>query len=131
MTHPISYVAQEHPNGCGFACIAMVTGQSYQAIASQVSPRLLEQGSTHYTLMELLYRYGIPHHFLFHTEQLHHTKRTPWPPPPFAPAHIVQADNHYIVWTGDQVLDPARPKPLGTLKDYPTPRNILGVWPNP
>lgn len=131
MTPPtsIQWVQQEDAMGCGIACVAMIAGISYQSVAVMVSQPIRQQGMTHYTVMDLLHRFAIPYQFLWRTDQLRQAQRNPWPPLPFANAHIVQVDNHYIVWTLDnKILDPARPIPL-PLDAYETPRSILGCWP--
>jgi hypothetical protein len=106
-------VRQEHPNGCGLACIAMVTGLGYGEVRDTLTeflPRERDYGEEgiHHGITEwFLGRLGYAWRTLY-AGHLH----DPWPPEPFAPVHIAQVrqpsgNTHYVVVTDDgTVLDP-------------------------
>jgi ABC-type bacteriocin/lantibiotic exporter with double-glycine peptidase domain len=130
----IRRVQQEHPMGCGVACVAMVTGQPYQEVAALLSKWDGSKGTTHTTIQELLHHYGFAHSILYSTCQFTNERREVWPGLPFADAgHIVSVDSpigaHYVVWLRNGVvLDPARDG-YWKLSDYGRAHHIIGVYP--
>ena len=58
-------------------------------------------------------------------------ERAPWPPVPFAPAHLCMVETsqyHCVVLTSyGTVLDPLTPKP-GRLSDYSKVTQVHGIW---
>jgi hypothetical protein len=130
----ITHVRQEHPNGCGIACVAMLTGQTYTQARGLFGGEETERGMTHYDWFEALARCGYAAQFLFQREQK--IGRTPprevWPLPPWAPAHIVQTGNHYVVMLSDgTILDPAVSSAPRRITDYPADRiySMSGIFP--
>lgn len=129
----IKHVRQQHPNGCGTACIAMILGTTYEEARHHVGGDF-ERGMTHYEWFEAFARSGLAVQFIFQRQQkLGNESRVRWPLLPWAPVHIVQCGNHYVVLLSDgSVLDPALPPHIHrTLSDYEAERiyTMGGVWP--
>jgi hypothetical protein len=133
MSVPLRHVRQQDPFGCGVACVAMLTGQTYADALAQMGPlhaagaaHYQTNGGTHYDWFKALARLGYAVQFLFrHGHEV-------WPLPPWAPAHIVQVGNHVVVLlpSGD-VFDPACPAGARRiLSDYPVDRifSMAGVF---
>jgi hypothetical protein len=131
----IQHVRQVDAFGCGIACVAMVTGRSYADVRALIEAWWNDRphGLTHYVLFEMLSHLGYATVNLWETNQLQYRPREPWPPAPFADAHIVlipfPSGAHYVVWLRDgAVLDPAKDGAF-TLADYIPPRQVIGVFP--
>lgn len=139
-------VMQEHPNGCGIACLAMVTGLGYAQVRDTLTeflPRERDYGEEgiHHGIAEwLLGRLGYAWRTLY-AGHLH----DPWPPEPFAPVHIAQVrqpsgNTHYVVVTNDGIVfDPldGEHKRLadwdGRSGSVSNPKfsgvnNVMGIW---
>jgi hypothetical protein len=133
----IQYVAQEHPFGCGIACVAMITGQSYAQVLDQMGGEIKGRGTTHFEWFEALAEQGFAVQFIFQRQQK--IGRTPirkiWPLAPWAPVHIVQIVDHSVVMRNDgTIFNPARPRAeSGILKltDYPEEHiyAMVGIFP--
>lgn len=134
MSRP-TLVRQEDAHGCGVACLAMVTGLRYLTVRSwfrvrawqnaRADGRQLDEAASDEIEAHDFTRVGLTHfeieHFLadhhhavarkFATNQFREP-RNPWPPEPFAEAHICSmtmvSGFHYVVWLPDgRVFDPA------------------------
>lgn len=128
-------VPQEDANGCGPACLAMVTGVTYREARdwfrcrawqnAQKDGRVLNDaekeavephdfarlGITHFGIEHYLSEHGFAYARMFTTRRPDEP-REPWPPAPIAAAHIcafqMTTGTHYVVWLRDgRVLDPA------------------------
>jgi hypothetical protein len=128
----IQHVTQTNRSDCWIACVAMITGQDYQQINNEVDSRCASDRA-HYQWFEVFARYGFAVQFIYREQQIGWSQqlqevcdarqRPIWPLSPWAPAHIVQVGDHYIVMdrTG-AVFDPALTAEIsGTrrLSDYP------------
>ena len=133
----VTYVQQEDANGCGVACLAMVTGQSYRDVKAWegfVGKDFRGDGMTYHDLMQYLTDHGYATALRFRwlpgcSDTGHHT-RNPWPTAPYAPAHIVSVrrGQHLVVLLHDgAVLDPYHPQP-SKLADYDEVAWMLGVF---
>lgn len=111
----------------------MVVGCSYAEMREWMGGDF-DRGMTHYEWFEALARLGFAVQFIFQREQkLGNAERQQWPLAPWAPAHIVQVGNHYVVLLLDgTVLDPALPAELRRpLSDYEPKRiySMAGIFP--
>lgn len=126
----VQWVGQKHTKGCGIACLAMLTGHDYDAVASYYPVDLNVTG---------LYMAGVDDYLVDHgfavarklqfmsyfTGEHGRREREPWPPEPFAEQHLVQVRvyekapiDHFVVLLADgTVLDPLTPEPR-RLSDY-------------
>lgn len=128
----IRHVAQEHPHGCGIACVAMLTDRTYRDAHKlfDCEHNFMERGITHYEVVEALARCGFATQFIFSK------RRAGWPLSPWAPGHIVQVGNHFIVMlAGGGILDPAISVQSNVgrrLDHYEATRiySIIGVFPS-
>lgn len=123
---------------CGLACVAMATGQSYDAVLGIMSPgrrQLLErQGLTHYDIFELLFLLGHSYQYVIRWDRMRlepdHDGRFPrravWPPEPWAPSHLAQLPAHWVATDSNgRVFDPAQ-----TYTSLPaTLQCAIGVFP--
>lgn len=132
----MQYIKQEHKLGCGVACLAMLTNQSYEDVLQDISNVWNENRG--------LYK-GIVESYLLDRDYLikpiykcchwNGSLRDPWPIQPFAEKHLIECrvnENspcyHFIVMDGTgKLYDPA----LGldrTYKDYLAILSITGVY---
>lgn len=136
----IEHVRQEHSHDCGIACMAMVMGVSLEEARAAYERRYpgatangrgITQGITDVELDVVLAEEG------YATARLYSgTKdrpRTPWPPRPWADAHIacvlLANGGHFVVLLRDgTVLDPAHDEPT-TLADprFTSVQHVAGV----
>lgn len=131
----IRHVRQEDGSGCGVACLAMVTGKTYQAVKAWdgfSGKDFRGGGLTYHDAMQYLTDHGYATALRFKwlpgcSDTGHHT-RTPWPTAPYAPSHLVSVQNgrHLVVLLPDgTVLDPAQAAAGGQLADVGW---MLGVF---
>jgi hypothetical protein len=117
-------VEQKNAMGCGVACLAMITGKSYDDIALSFDPKQLdEDGLDFATLDAYLAEHGYATRLLSHARH----GESEWPPDPFGPIHICQIRRqkfgdatHFVVmdrWGGVFDPDPAFDR-VGSLRDY-------------
>src|ERR1051325_3372369 len=113
------HVRQQDPNGCLVACLAMVTGNTYEVVRDELAALGLTfgagGGATEFDLIGYLTDHGfaIGRKYRWHGRNV---ERTEWPAAPFAPVHIVGvngAGRHGVVLLGDgrTVLDPEHDQP--------------------
>lgn len=150
----IRHVRQEDSNGCGVACLAMVTGQDYRTVRSwfrvrawqnarwdgrtldELTREVIEphdfarHGITHWEVQQFLAEHGYASALLW-KDRRPDDPRAVWPEA-FAETHIVSVQvvtgNHYVVWLSDgRVLDPSGGET--TLSDpcFAGVQHILGV----
>lgn len=135
MTTAIRHILQEDANGCGPACLAMVTGTPYRQVRDWFRVRawqnaqhdgrqltdaeresveahdFVRNGITHFEIEHYLADHGFASARMFATIRPDE-RRDPWPPTPIVDAYIcamqVTCGTHYVVWLRDgRVLDPA------------------------
>lgn len=142
----IRHVRQEHPGGCVIASLAMLGGETYAAVLAQypwVDGR--EGGCDLETVShDYFFRHGLACHTIWPSlpeinrdpagdmgERRARYGRKPWPPEPWAPAHLCEvttSQSHAVVMLADgAVLDPLDPSPR-TLAAYGHVSNVRGVW---
>lgn len=145
-------IKQREPNGCGLACLAMVTGQTYEKVRTDLQARRYvwlngdqtpgEHGIHNNVLDLYLERHGfwLQRRYRAHyiappragarRHRWGHTRD--WPCGAWACAHIAQVKQpsgkgHYVVMdAAGHVLDPLR-EGLFSLRDWPTVENIVGL----
>jgi len=128
-------IQQRGPNDCGIAALAMACGVSYESVAP-----LLESSSgagvNEPDLYEWLKANGWAWQMVYQNYRRagEYHRRTPWPPTPFAPSHIVQVrasqEWHFTVMDGiGRVFDPwtADRKTLHH-PDYREISWVMGLW---
>jgi len=113
-------VRQRHSHDCGIACMAMVMGCSLEAAAAafdRVYPGALARGRgvsdgiTYVEIDAVLAEEGYAIARLWRGPK-DNRRRAPWPPEPFADAHVATvitgSGGHFVVLLKDgAVLDPA------------------------
>lgn len=132
----IERIQQRGPNDCGIAAIAMACGVPYEDVLP-----LLNKGSgggiNETDMYDWMLANGWAWQLVYRNQRLEHGKyqqREPWPPQPFAPAHIVMVratqDWHFTVMDGaGRVFDPWTDDRKSL--DHPDYRDIswvMGVW---
>lgn len=143
---PISFVRQGHDYGCGIACLAMATGQTYEAVHADLVAALpgrdFAEGGIHSHILKwYLAERGMVWRELTRyvpAEPGERCERMPWPPEPFAPRHIASVvqpsrNQHFVVVDPDgYVLDPldteTGPHPLKRLEAWEDVNNVVGIW---
>lgn len=129
----IELVRQQEPCGCGVACVAMISDKTYDEVASLLgewwSGR--SSGMTHYVIFELLSHYGFALRNTFRANHEKYRSNEPWPPEPKAYAYIASisraSGGHFVVWTGEEVLDPMKDEPC-TLDEYGGVNQLIAVY---
>ena len=142
----IQRVQQEHPYGCVIASLAMLAGKTYAEVLAEY-PWVTERDGCDIDTVsfDFLWRHG------FAWQQVYPSRpeinrdpsadmgerralygRKPWPPAPWAPAHLCQVKTsimtHAVVMLADgSVLDPADPAPK-RLSDYAGVHNVRGIF---
>lgn len=133
-TH-ITFVPQREETDCVIACLAMVTGKTYDEVLEEFA-EYWEECSEEGVGDNAFYQYLGQHGYLVQTFKHHYepsrTQRTPWPPAPFAPVHVLgvdyMGDEHGIVMDKDGLIfDPYNDKITG-LFEYPIVYEIVGIW---
>lgn len=131
MSALIHWVRQEHANGCGAACFAMLTGRTYAEAVAHMDPRdWTVHGCTTAELDALLAEDG----FAVARKYAHVTgnERPAWPVAPFAPRHLCQVTlydgvRHFVVMDClGHVFDPNDYRPRD-LSHYADISNIAGI----
>jgi hypothetical protein len=134
----IVYVAQREDTDCVIACLAMVTGQTYDEVMHDMIPfwdLYRERGVSDRMFYEYLgeKNYCVSNITKFYSPQ--QIERTPWPVAPFAPVHVVgtmdEGYYHSVVmdWRGI-IHDPSDMSAVG-LHEYEEVYEIVGIWPKP
>lgn len=129
----VPYIAQGDVDGCLVACVAMVTGCTYEEIRARVAPSY--QGGIHTViahdlLADLGYAVMVRYRHIPHLRR----DREVWPCPPFAPVHIcgvnVPSGHHAVVLRADgRVLDPWNPARTSLAHpDYRSVDHIDGIF---
>lgn len=137
----ISHVLQEDTNGCGLACLAMLTGQTYRQVRADFE-NWGGDGTTEFHITAYLadkgYAWTWLHHGHIYKRELtgpdtwRTRMRDPWPPPLWANVHIASVEtgrgSHFIIVLRDgRVLDPATPEPR-RWSEYGRCFNIAAVY---
>lgn len=123
----MQHVFQEDSKGCGIACVAMVSGLSYQAAKQKlISPKrdYLKFGLDDLLMPQFLLSCGRAAVITYPYNPLTGTNRPDWPSIPLGALHILCVQTprgaHYVVLGKDgMVRDPDRAG-LQELNDYPT-----------
>ena len=127
----IRRVLQEDTNGCGLACLAMITDQTYQQVKTEVTHIGQHGISVHCIESYLVDRgYALSWKYLYrgYTNQ----RRDEWPPALWANVHIAQVripnGSHFIVVLfNGEVLDPLTPA-ARRFEDYTEIDNIVAIY---
>lgn len=125
-------VQQEHPDGCGRAVLAMLTGVSYAEVDRQIvvrdGDRSLELWQQERFLME---RGWFERVMLKATE----APGGVWPPAPFAPLHLAMvcagggSQAHSVVMLADGVVLDPNAAHERRLTDWPIVNVVVGLVP--
>jgi hypothetical protein len=131
----ITYIKQKHPSGCVIASLAMVTGQTYDKVLSDLkghwhisgaSSGVDDDASFQY-LSKLGYAIRIIPHDYAPTE----TFTEEWPPKPFAPIHICSVFNegfHAVVMDDKGKIYDPDDKKKKKLSDFHRVYNVVGIY---
>jgi hypothetical protein len=138
-------VRQEHDYGCGIATLAMLTGQTYEAVRTWILSHWQNQIigyessdswlRTHGVTGPVLDWYLATHGYVWR-KVYSGWKPVPWPPEPFAPVHAAQVIQpsgmaHFVVLTSaGRVLDPMQDEPR-SLSEWEQINFVQGVWTPP
>ena len=131
----VEYVESDEPSGCVIACLAMVTGKSYQEVKQGMRQYWKNEGSDNGTNDEAFEAYlaarGYAVQHLSHDYIPEDKLIEPWPPAPWAPIHTadVYADGgHAVVVLHDgTVLDP-NDTGIKSLDQYHRVYAMQGIW---
>ena len=141
----IRHVRQEHTYGCVLASLAMLAGMTYAEVLAEYPWAIEKEGVDLDTVsFDFLWRHGFawqqvyPSHpetnrdpSLPMAERRALYGRKPWPPEPWAPAHLCQvvtSMTHAVVMLPDgTVLDPIDPASR-RLADYEAVHSVRGIW---
>lgn len=124
---------QEEPNGCGIAALAMLLGLTYAEARAEVAARLSQHGGVSVFLLDqtlALHGYAVARRFSHNS--------TPWPPRPFAAAHLclvrvthaAPVDHWVVMLDSGDVLDPLLGYPVD-LTYYARVDSVAAVVPLP
>lgn len=133
----MKHVPQQHARGCGPACLAMVTGHDYADVCAWFKGIDFAKDGVHPYGIDA---YLVEHGYATARKGLYFAyigspKREPWPPGPFAEAHICEVRvyesapiNHFVVMLSDgTILDPLTSEDR-SLSDYHEVHHVLGVY---
>jgi hypothetical protein len=141
----IQRVQQEHTFGCVIASLAMIAGKTYAEVLAEYPWCAERDGCDIDTVSwDFLWRHGFAWQQVYPSvpeinrdpsmdvaERRALYGRKPWPPEPWAPAHLCQVEtsmSHAIVLLADgTVLDPADPA-RRSLSDYKRVMNVRGIF---
>ncbi len=125
------HVRQEEPDGCGVACLAMLTDATYEEVAKTVVA--IGLGNPSDLKPEIMRRYLEAHGWFTRCVLTRAEAGGRWPPEPFAPAHCamvqrtMSSPGHWVVMLGDGgVLDPNRVIHQ-TLRDFKVCSMVYGL----
>lgn len=139
----IKRVQQETPGGCVIASLAMIGGMTFREVLAEYP--WSETGCDMETVSEdFCQRHGFARARIYRWHpgpsikedqdwkvEQDKRRRDPWPPLPFAPAHLCMvrtSQYHCVVMLADgTVLDPLTPEPK-RLSDYSETTQVHGIW---
>lgn len=132
----INLITQKHNRGCGVACLAMITGKSYDEILEDCEAAWDEQTGLYTNIVDAyLWDHGYALRKYYSNNNWQKIKRDPWPIKPFTDIHLVHlrvyelaSCEHFVIMSRDgTVLDPK----LGhkpSLADYYNIYSISGIY---
>lgn len=131
----IRWVEQRGETDCVIACLAMVTETPYDEVLKEFSAYwdiYKEEGVGDNAFYQYLSEKGYLVQTFKRVYEPTQTPRTPWPPPPFAPVHVLgvdyMGDEHGVVMDADGIIfDPYNENKIGVY-DYETVYEIVGIW---
>lgn len=126
----IRHVRQEDPYGCGLACLAMLTEQTYRQVQAAFAGH--DRGIIDWAVQAYLADNGYAVAWKYPNRIYNNQMRADWPPALWADVHIAQvqmpAGSHFIVVLRDgSVLDPATDAPR-RWSDYGAVNSIGAVY---
>ncbi len=132
---PIQYVPQRGETDCVIACLAMVTGKSYDEVMEEFAPYwklTSDEGVGDNAFYQYLSQHGYVTQTFKQAYEPSQSNRAEWPPRPFAPVHVLGVDylgdEHGIVMdSGGVIFDPYDKSKVG-LYEYPIVYEIVGIW---
>ena len=131
----VAWVRQDDEWGCGAACLAMITGQSYADVAATFAHSFARSGLDYMRCDSWLVERGYATGRKFRHDHNWH-ERMPWPPDPWGELHLCCVDvsegsprSHFVLMRADgSVLDPLTPE-RKRLADYHRVLNVAVVVP--
>lgn len=131
---PVRLIRQKEANGCVVACMAMVSGKTYdEARADHIFSELADdaKGCSFREAEEYLWRHGFAWQEIYRCGPPGNTNKTVWPPAPWADVHVCEVRTgqaHAVVLLKDgSVLDPLCDEPK-RLTDYAEVYSVRAVF---
>lgn len=128
-------IAQEHPDGCGIATLAMLLDVPYGEALALLRVPYGQNAVVDVAMDAALVERGFAVQRRYRYDPLTGAPRPHWPPPAWAPAHYalvrVAAGYHAVaVDARGRVLDPWKAERASlTHPDYLAVDQVVGVWP--
>lgn len=135
-TTQVPLVIQPESHGCGIAAVATVAQKTYKEVRQWIhlDRDFTKEGMYTNEMEELLMVYDFTWQVIWPNATRLGTKRTPWPPAPWADLHVAQVRNlsdsgwHFVVIQNDGlVLDPCWGVIQG-LHRYPEVNAVYGLY---
>lgn len=132
----IVLVRQEHPWGCGLACLAMLLGVEYSALFKTRYAHInfeTSVGISNFLMAEELTELGFAYSKLWRFKS-GNIERTPWPPQPWADVHLIMIElqcrkSHWALWLRDgRVFDPYYGETDMQNPNYKSIQQISGIY---
>jgi len=132
----IAHISQKDSHGCAVACMAMVSGHSYDYVRDFYSAKdFSKAGLTHFDYVEFFVEHGISINWKWPGYQAKglNKKRDPWPCKLWAEINIVkvmtlaQTSHAIVVLKDGTVFDPLDPL-IPTLSAYKEITQIIGIY---
>ena len=134
-------IQQKHSRGCGIAALAMLTGKSYEEVASYFDRIDFDKQGVHLRAMDdyrVDHGYAIARKYMWlgYFIESRAPLRSPWPPVPFSDVHLCEVEvnenapmYHFVVMLRDgSIVDPLF-EDKKNLGDYFRVMNVAGIVP--
>lgn len=128
----VRWVGQEDGNGCGIACLAMLSGHTYQEVRADFDVTLM-RSHVDYDQWLTEQGYALARRYRWWKG----AERAAWPPAPWADVHLCEVlvpgfvgGSHMVVMLADgTVLDPLSRESVRRLIDYECVYHVSAVTP--
>lgn len=129
-------IKQKHDRGCSIACLAMLTGKTYDQVLEDCAPAWDENVGLYSNIVDgYLWDHGYALKKIFEPNNWKKEKRHPWPVKPFTDIHLVflrvyeqSPCDHFIVMLKDGTLLDPKLDGQRSLNDYYRVYSITGVY---
>ena len=131
----INYVESDEENGCVIACLAMITGKSFQEVKQGMREfwknEGMDEGTNDQAFEAYLAARGYAIQHFSHDYIPEDKLLEPWPPAPWAPVHCldVYADGpHAIVMLHDGTIYDPNDTGMKSIDQYHRVYAVQGIW---